>query len=219
MSEMLNENVGQEVQTTTTEQQPFRVFKTQKEFDDFSAHLIKKTEDKALKNATVTDGATTFNAKEYEAKVRKDLEAKIRADIERQAQMSEAERLAEERAKMEADFREQRIEINKEKARNLLTNAGFEDDEMDVYLDFVTEDRDVSLGKIMRICESRRANKERLHKQWQSELLATNPNINIGGQDGNNLQAQYDNAKSMGNLALMSNITRKASQAGIPLRT
>ena len=181
MEEMLNkEQVGTtEVQPTTTEQ-PFRVFKTQKEFDDFSAHLIKKTEDKALKNATVTDGATTFNAKEYEAKVRKDLEAKIRADIERQAQMSEAERLADERAKMEATFKEERIEINKDKARVLLEKAGFEEEEMEVYLDFVTEDRDVSLGKIMRVCESRKANQEKLLSKFQSELQSANPNVNIG---------------------------------------
>ena len=180
MEEMLSkEQVGDEVQPTPTEQ-PFRVFKTQKEFDDFSAHLIKKTEDKALKNATITDGATTFNAKEYEAKVRKDLEAKIRADIERQAQMSEAERLAEERAKMEANFKEERIEINKDKARVLLEKAGFEEEEMDVYLDFVTEDRDVSLGKIMRVCESRKANQEKLLSKFQSELQSANPNVNIG---------------------------------------
>ena len=192
MSEMLNDNVGTEVQPTATEQ-PFRVFKTQKEFDDFSAHLIKKTEANALKNATVTDGSTTFNAKEYEAKVRKDLEAKIRADIERQAQMSEAERLADERAKMEATFKQERIEINKDKARLLLSNAGFEEDEMEVYLDFVTEDRDVSLGKIMRVCESRKANQEKLLSKWQSELQTANPTVNIG--NGQTLTAEQ--AKNM----------------------
>ena len=179
MSEMLNDNVGTEVQPTATEQ-PFRVFKTQKEFDDFSAHLIKKTEEKALKNATVSDGGTTFNAKEYEAKVRKDLEAKIRADIKREAEMSEAERLADERAKMEEMFKQERIEINKDKARNLLANAGFEEEEMEVYLDFVTEDREVSLGKIMRVCESRKANQEKLLSKWQSELQTANPTVNIG---------------------------------------
>lgn len=218
MSEMLNENVGSEVQPTATEQ-PFRVFKTQKEFDDFSAHLIKKTEEKAMKNVKVDNGESTMTKADYDRLYRKDLEASIRADIERQAKMSEAERLADERAKMEETFKQERIEINKDKARNLLANAGFEEEEMEVYLDFVTEDRDVSLGKIMRVCESRKANQERLQKKWQEELQASNPSINIGSQDGNSLQAQYDKAKSMGNLALMSSITRKASQAGIPLRT
>ena len=192
MEEMLNNgNVGTEV--NPTEEQPFRVFKTQKEFDDFSAHLIKKTEDKALKNATVTDGATTFNAKEYEAKVRKDLEAKIRADIEREAKMTEAEKLAEERAKMEQTFKEERIEINKDKARVLLSNAGFEEEEMDVYLDFVTEDRDISLGKIMRVCESRKASQEKLLSKWQGELQSANPNVNIGS----NQTITLEQAKNM----------------------
>lgn len=179
MDGMLNENVGAEVQPTANEQ-PFRVFKTQKEFDDFSAHLIKKTEEKAMKNVKVDNGETTMTKADYDRLYRKDLEAKIRADIQREAEMSEAERLADERAKMEEIFKQERIEINKDKARNLLANAGFDDEEMEVYLDFVTEDRELSLGKIMRVCESRKANQEKLLSKWQSELQTANPNVNIG---------------------------------------
>jgi hypothetical protein len=192
MSEMLNDNVGAEVQPTATEQ-PFRVFKTQKEFDDFSAHLIKKTEEKAMKNVKVDNGESTMTKADYDRLYRKDLEATIRADIERQAKMSEAERLADERAKMEETFKQERIEINKDKARNLLANAGFDDEEMEVYLDFVTEDRELSLGKIMRVCESRKANQERLLSKWQTELQTANPNVNIGG----NQTITMEQAKNM----------------------
>ena len=192
MSEMLNDNVGAEVQPTATEQ-PFRVFKTQKEFDDFSAHLIKKTEEKAMKNVKVDNGESTMTKADYDRLYRKDLEATIRADIERQAKMSEAERLADERAKMEETFKQERIEINKDKARNLLANAGFDDEEMEVYLDFVTEDRELSLGKIMRVCESRKANQERLLSKWQTELQTANPNVNIGG----NQTVTMEQAKNM----------------------
>ena len=192
MSEMLNDNVGAEVQPTATEQ-PFRVFKTQKEFDDFSAHLIKKTEEKAMKNIKVDNGESTMTKADYDRLYRKDLEATIRADIERQAKMSEAERLADERAKMEETFKQERIEINKDKARNLLANAGFDDEEMDVYLDFVTEDRELSLGKIMRVCESRKASQEKLLSKWQSELQTANPNVNIGG----NQTITMEQAKNM----------------------
>ena len=94
--------------------------------------------------------------------------------------MREAEKLATEREKLQAEFREERIELNKEKARNLLANAGFDDGEMEVYLDFVTEDKDVSLGKIMRVCESRKASQEKLLSKWQNELQTANPNVNIG---------------------------------------
>lgn len=192
MSEMLNENVGTEVQPTATEQ-PFRVFKTQEDFDNFAAHLIKKTEEKALKNAKVTDGEAVFNKDEYIAKVRKDIEANAIAEYERKLKMSEAERLADERAKMEETFKQERIEINKDKARNLLANAGFDDEEMEVYLDFVTEDRELSLGKIMRVCESRKANQERLLSKWQTELQTANPNVNIGG----NQTITMEQAKNM----------------------
>ena len=192
MSEMLNENVGTEVQPTATEQ-PFRVFKTQEDFDNFAAHLIKKTEEKTMKNVKVDNGESTMTKADYDRLYRKDLEANIRADIERQAKMSEAERLADERAKMEETFKQERIEINKDKARNLLANAGFDDEEMDVYLDFVTEDRELSLGKIMRVCESRKANQERLLSKWQSELQTANPNVNIGG----NQTITMEQAKNM----------------------
>lgn len=192
MSEMLNDNVGAEVQPTATEQ-PFRVFKTQEDFDNFAAHLIKKTEEKAMKNVKVDNGESTMTKADYDRLYRKDLEATIRADIERQAKMSEAERLADERAKMEETFKQERIEINKDKARNLLANAGFDDEEMEVYLDFVTEDRELSLGKIMRVCESRKANQERLLSKWQTELQTANPNVNIGG----NQTITMEQAKNM----------------------
>ena len=218
MSEMLNDNVGAEVQPTATEQ-PFRVFKTQKEFDDFSAHLIKKTEEKALINAKVTDGETVFNKDEYIAKVRKDIEANAIAEYERKLKMTEQERLAEETRKRNEEFRDREIALNKREATTYLKDAGFDDEQMEVYLELVTEDREASLGKIQRICDTQKATQARLQKKWQEELQASNPSINIGSQDGNSLQAQYDNAKAMGNLALMSSITRKASQAGIPLRT
>jgi hypothetical protein len=192
MSDMLNENVGAEVQPTANEQ-PFRVFKTQEEFDNFAAHLIKKTEEKAMKNVKVDNGESTMTKADYDRLYRKDLEATIRADIERQAKMSEAERLADERAKMEETFKQERIEINKDKARNLLANAGFDEEEMEVYLDFVTEDRELSLGKIMRVCESRKANQERLLTKWKSELQTANPTVNIG--NGQTITAEQ--AKNM----------------------
>ena len=192
MEEMLNkDNVGGEV--TPAEGQPFRVFKTQKEFDDFSAHLISKGENKAMKNVKVDDGESTMTKADYDKLYRKDLEASIRADIERQAKMTEAEKLADERAKMEALFKQERIEINKEKARNLLEKAGFESEEMDVYLDFVNEDRELSLGKIMRVCDSRKANQERLLSKWQEELQSANPNVKLGGNQ--NITAEQ--AKNM----------------------
>lgn len=218
MEEMLNENVGAEVQPTANEQ-PFRVFKTKKEFDDFSAHLIKKTEEKALKNAKVTDGEAVFNKDEYIAKVRKDIEANAIAEYERKLKMTEQERFAEEARKRNEEFRDREIALNKREASTYLKEAGFDDEQMEVYLELVTEDREASLGKIQRICDTQKATQARLQKKWQEELQASNPSINIGSQDGNSLQAQYDNAKAMGNLALMSSITRKASQAGIPLRT
>ena len=219
-----NSNVTTDVTTTSdVETQkvdaPFREFKTQKDFDDFAAYLMKKGEEKALKNAKVNDGEATYDFKDYEKKYRKDLEAQIRADIERQAKMTEAEKLAEERTKMLNEFKQERIDINKEKARAMLTKAGFDEEDMDVYLDFVTEDTSVSLGRIQRVCDTQQA---KLAKQKQSildELQAKSPNMQF--QDSGNvnaLQARYDKAKAEGNVMLMSSIMREAQAKGVQLR-
>ncbi len=178
---------------TTPNEQPFRAFKTQEEFDNFSARLVKKGKEQALKNAKIEDDGVTFNKKEYEAKFRKDLEASITAELERKAKLSEVEKLSEEREQMEKSFREERIEINKDKARVLLQQSGFEEEDMDVYLDFVTEDRDISLGKIRRVCEAFKTRQEKLKAKWQADLQKTNPNVMIG----NNQNITQEQAMNM----------------------
>lgn len=179
MSELNNDtNV---VQSTTNEQvYKELVFKTQEEFDNYHASLIRKGEQKALKRAKVEDGEASLTKAEYDKLYRKDLEASIRAEIERQAKLTESQKLAEEKQKMEEIFRQEKIEINKDKARVLLEKAGFQEEELEVYLDFVNEDREVSLGKIMRVCESHKNNEDRLLTKWQNELQASNPKINVG---------------------------------------
>ena len=217
-----NSNVTDEVTTTSDVdtkkvETPFREFKTQKEFDDFAAYMLKKGEEKALKNAKVNDGETTFDFKDYEKRYRKDLEAQIRADIERQAKMTEAEKLAEEREKMLKEFKQERIDLNRELARSMLTKAGFDEDDMDVYLDFVNEDKDVSLGRIQRVCDTQAA---KLAKQKQSildELQAKSPNMRYENGDVNALQARYDKARVEGNMMQMSALLREAQEKGIQL--
>lgn len=211
-------NIEVTAEQPKVEEQAFRTFKTQKEFDDFSAYLIKKGEEKVSKGAKVVDGETTFDAKEYERKYRKDLEAQIRADIEKQAKMTEAERLAEEKTKFLNEIRNDRIDINKDLARIELKNAGFDDNEMDVYLDFVTDDREVSLGKIKRVCESRKATVERQRKSILDELQAKMPNTQFAdGSTGSALQARFDKAKAESNGILMTAIMREAQTQGIQL--
>ncbi len=197
----------------------FRTFKTQEEFDNFAAFMRKKGEESALKNAKVTDGENTFNAEDYKKSIKKDLEAQIRADIERQAKMTEAEKLAEERERMMQEFREERVELNREKARTMLTKAGFDEDDMDVYLDFVNEDTEISLGRIQRVCDTQKARLEKQKKSIIDELQKNSPNMNFAdGSSVNALQSQYDEAKKVGNLAKMSSLIREAQAQGIQLK-
>lgn len=198
-------------------EKPFRVFATQKEFDDFSSSLIRKGGEKALKDAKVDDNGVMLDKKEYEKKYRKDLEASIRAEIERTNKLTEQEKLEEQRKAMEEEFRAERTELNKDLARAMLTKAGFDEDEMEVYLDFVTDDKDISLGKIRRVCENRTASQEKLKEQWLQELQKSNPSVNIGSKEVDDIQSRYKQALKNGNLGLASSILREAQSKGIVL--
>lgn len=198
-------------------EKPFRVFATQKEFDDFASSLIRKGSEKALKDAKVDDNGVMLDKKEYEKKYRKDLEVTIRAEIERQSKLTEQERLDEQRRIMQEEFRVERTELNKDLARAMLTKAGFDEDEMEVYLDFVTDDKDISLGKIRRVCENRTTSQEKLKEQWLQELQKSNPSVNIGSKEADDIQSRYRQALKNGNLGLASSILREAQSKGIVL--
>lgn len=198
-------------------EKPFRVFATQKEFDDFASSLIRKGGEKALKDAKVDDNGVMLDKKEYEKKYRKDLEVTIRAEIERQSKLTEQERLDEQRRIMQEEFRVERTELNKDLARAMLTKAGFDEDEMEVYLDFVTDDKDISLGKIRRVCENRTTSQEKLKEQWLQELQKSNPSVNIGSKEADDIQSRYRQALKNGNLGLASSILREAQGKGIVL--
>jgi hypothetical protein len=220
-SQELTPDVNATVGTTTNTpkvEAPFREFKTQKDFDDFSAYLMRKGEEKALKNAKVTEGEATFDYKDYEKKYRKDLEAQIIADYERKAKMTAEERAEELAREREQQFRDREIALNRREAQVLLSEY-FDEDEMDVYLDFITEDRDASLGKIRRVCDSQKAKLDKQRKSIIEELQANSPNMKFGDiGDVNALQTQYDAAKSSGNLTLMSSIIRQAQAKNITLQ-
>lgn len=214
------ENVSHETNDETVKvEAPFREFKTQKEFDDFSAYLLRKGEEKALKNAKVDNGETVLDYKDYEKKYRKDLEAQIRADIERQAKMTESEKLAEREKEMARQYDEREIELNRREAKILLSDAGYDEEDMEIYLDFVTTDREASLGKIRRVCESKRASLEKQKQAILDELQKNSPNMKFGSaSDANALQARYDQAAKSNNAPLMSSIIREAAEKGISLK-
>lgn len=213
-SKMADEIKDDEIQQS---EKPFRVFSTQKEFDDFASSLIRKGGEKALKDAKVDDNGVMLDKKEYEKKYRKDLEAAIRAEIERANKLTEQEKLEEQRKAMEEEFRTERTELNKDLARAMLTKAGFDEDEMEVYLDFVTDDKDISLGKIRRVCENRTASQEKLKEQWLQELQKSNPSVNIGSKEIDDIQSRYKQALKNGNIGLASAIIREAQSKGIVL--
>lgn len=222
MEEMLNkEQVGGEVQPTATKQpeheEPYIKF-TKQEYDNLCASLKKQGAEKALRNVQVKDGENVLTKADYDKLYRKDIEANAIAEYERKQKLSAEERFNEEKRQYELSFKEREIALNKREASTFLKEAGFDDEQMEVYLELVTEDREASLGKIKRICDTQKSTQEKLHKKWQEELQASNPSINIGSQDVNALQSQYNEAKASGNMALVAKIIRTAQASNVTLK-
>ena len=181
--------------------QPFRVFNTQEEFDNAAASIKKKAEEKY--------------AKEY----RSQLETEIRQQISDEAKLDGQQKLEAERKKFNEEMKNQKIELNKDIAKSMLSKNGFDESEMDTYLSFVTDDKESSIANITKVCEDRKKFQERLHSKWTEELKGNQPKIEHGNtqsKDGD-LQAQYDNAKKSGDTVRMSAIIRTANAEGITL--
>ena len=116
-------------------------------------------------------------------------------------------------------MKNQKIELNKDIAKSMLSKNGFDESEMDTYLSFVTDDKESSIANITKVCEDRKKFQERLHSKWTEELKGNQPKIEHGNtqsKDGD-LQAQYDNAKKSGDTVRMSAIIRTANAEGITL--
>lgn len=212
---------------TTSEPAPFRVFKTEEEFNAYSASLRKRAEKDAAKELGVTtEGGKPLDLEALREKVRAEEREKIRDVVgkeavekyKRELEMTEAEKFAERQKEWEKQVREKDTEFNKREAKQLMKEAGFTDERIELELNYVNYDREASISRIVKLCELQKDEYESVKKSVLQQLSASHPNIQIATGDANTLQAQYDEAKKSGNAALMARIIRQANSNNIQIR-
>lgn len=227
MADESNLNGTEPVTEPKTEPAPFKVFKTEEEFNAYSASLRKRAEKDAAKELGVKgDDGKPFDLEAWREKVRAEEREKIRDVVgkeavekyKRELEMTEAEKFAERQKEWEKQVREKDTEFNKREAKQLMKEAGFTDERIELELNYVNYDREASISRIVKLCELQKDEYESVKKSVLQQFSASNPNINISTGDANTLQAQYDEAKKSGNAALMARIIRQASSNNIQIR-
>ena len=206
---------------------PFKIFKTEEEFNAYSASLRKRAEKDAAKELGVTgENGKPIDLEALREKVRAEEREKIRDVVgkeavekyKRELEMTEAEKFAERQKEWEKQVREKDTEFNKREAKQLMKEAGFTDERIEFELNYVNYDREASISRIVKLCELQKDEYESVKKSVLQQFSASNPSINISTGDANTLQAQYDAAKAKGDGATMARILRQASENKIQLK-
>ena len=212
--------------TVHTEPAPFKVFKTEEEFNAYSASLRKRAEKDAAKELGVmAEGGKPLDLEALREKVRAEEREKIRDVVgkeavekyKRELEMTEAEKFAERQKEWEKQVREKDTEFNKREAKQLMKEAAFTDERIELELNYVNCDREASISRIVKLCELQKDEVESVRKSVLQQFSASHPNISIATGDANTLQARYDAAKKDGNSALMARIIREAGLNNIQL--
>lgn len=179
---------------------------------------VKSPEEKRFTQADI-DRAVSQAIKSREANLRAELKDYYTKEAQKQSEMTAEERAQEIVKKFEEQMRERERLANIREAEVELKNAKFSDEEISFYTSDITNDRDVSMAKIQKICEFRKRQNELLTKEFNERMASqVGKNLNSGSADENALQLEYDKAKKAGNTALMSAIMREAHNKKIILK-
>lgn len=166
-------NGGEPTTETPAENTPFKAFATKEEFDNYCAHLKKKYIEEG-KNSVATDGEGKVDLQ----KERKKAVEEARAFIEKEAvekyikqqNMTEEEKREELQKELESKLTERETELNKREAEIELRKAGFSDEEIADELNYVTNERETSLGRIAALVKRNNAMQERAKAQIMAQL-------------------------------------------------
>lgn len=179
---------------------------------------VKTPEEKRFTQADI-DRAVSQAIKTREANLRAELKEYYIKEAQKQSEMTAEERANEIVKNFEAQMRERERLANVREAEVELKSANFSEEEIDFYTSEITHDRDVSLAKIQKICDFKKRQTELLTKEFNEKMASqVGKNLNSGSSDESSLQLKYDEAKKVGNIALMSAIMREAHDKKIILK-
>lgn len=120
--------------------------------------------DSALRKSLETNSENT----------RKKMESEIRKSLEEEAKLSAEEKLKKDREAFEADMQKRLQDFAKSQAKSKMKTAGLDDDEIDTYLELVSDEE--SISKIDKLLEIRNKRTESLKKEWEQSVLTNQKN-------------------------------------------
>ena len=107
-----------------------------------------------------------------EKKLRADLTKEIKEQLEREASLTAEEKLKAEREALQAE----RLAFNKERVKNIYTSSGvFDENEVVLFADLITEDYEKSVEKANAIVEARKKRNEQYEKDFMAKVQAGQP--------------------------------------------
>lgn len=110
---------------------------------------------------------------------RKKLESEIRKQLAEEAKLNAEEKLAKEKADFEADMAKRLKDFAQAQAKIKMAAAGMDEDEINTYLELVSDDE--SISKIDKIIDLRTKRTDSLKKEFEKELITKQPNPNANG--------------------------------------
>lgn len=179
---------------------------------------VKSPEEKRFTQADI-DRAVSQAIQSREKNLRAELKDYYTKEAQKQSEMTAEERAQEIVKKFEEQMRERERLANVREAEVELKNAKFSEEEIAFYTSDITNDRDVSMAKIQKICEFRKRQNDLLTKEFNERMASqVGKNLSSGSTDETALQSNYNEAKKQGNIALMSAIVREAHDKKIILK-
>lgn len=102
----------------------------------------------------------------------KELREQIRKELEEEAKLSAEEKAKKDLEKQIASIREERIELNKDRASNILKEAGFDlANSKNILESIVSDDKDATVSKATALANEFKANIEALRKNEQEQKV------------------------------------------------
>lgn len=131
---------------------------------------------------------------------RKKLEAEIRKSLEEEAKLSAEEKLKKDREAFELDMQKRLQDFARSQAKSKMKTAGLEDEEIETYLELVSDEE--SISKIDKLLEIRNKRTDSLKKEWEQSVLTSQKNPETSDNSAMSLGAtmakEYQNKSQSG---------------------
>lgn len=101
-----------------------------------------------------------------------------------EAKLTAEQKFAKDREQWEAEYKAKVIELNKRQVKQIYKESGYDDAEIDVFLELVTDDETSSLEKATKLCDARKKYEEGYKKKMTEEAQKNQASQQGSGSSG-----------------------------------